>query len=72
MRSRILRNAERSRVIVTLKSGDSFAGVLFDHDSRALTLRNCEALGLHEDKTNAPVDGELIILLPDVHFVQRL
>lgn len=71
MRSRLLRNIERHRVLVTLKSGDSFLGVLWDHDSKALIVRNCEAVGVNEDKTNAPVDGELLILLADVAFVQR-
>jgi small nuclear ribonucleoprotein (snRNP)-like protein len=71
VRSRLIRNIERSRVLVTLKTGDAFLGVLYDHDSKALTLRNCEAVGANSDKTNAPVDGELLLLLADVAFLQR-
>jgi small nuclear ribonucleoprotein (snRNP)-like protein len=71
VRSRVLRSRFRQRCLVTLKTGDSFIGVLFDADNHALVLRNAEAIGINEDKTNAPVDGEILILLADVVFVQK-
>jgi small nuclear ribonucleoprotein (snRNP)-like protein len=58
------------RVLVTLKSGESFAGVLFEADYQALVLRQAEALGVGENRTNVAVDGEVVILRPDVAFIQ--
>jgi small nuclear ribonucleoprotein (snRNP)-like protein len=59
----------RSLVIVTLKGGSTFRGLLYDHDQDAVVLRNVEALtttGLPP----TPVDGELIVLMSDVLFLQ--
>lgn len=61
-----------SRVVVTLKTGESFGGVLFEADGGALVLRNTSALGAGEKSTDLPLDGELLILLPDVAFIQKL
>lgn len=71
MRSRVISSRLRERVIVTLKSGESFAGVLFSHDKQALVLRDTEALGAGENRTDLRLDGELIVLLADVSFLQR-
>lgn len=70
-RSRVISSRLRDRVIVTCKSGDSFAGVLFSHDAKALVLRETEALGAGERGTNLPIDGELILLLADVAYIQK-
>lgn len=69
--NRILRSIVRERVLVTTKDGASFVGVLFDIDRKALVLRQSEALGAADDKSNVPLDGEVIVLLPDVAFIQR-
>lgn len=61
----------RERVMVTTKAGDTFAGVLYSADKTALVLRSTEAVGAGENKTNLPLDGELIVLLADVAFIQR-
>lgn len=61
----------RERVIVTTKTGESFAGVLYSHDDKALVLREAQALGAGERATDLPLDGELIVLLPDVAYIQR-
>lgn len=71
MRSRILRDRLRSRVIVTLKAGDSFKGILFDHDGRVLVLRETIAVGVGQRQSDIPVDGELVILWDEVAYVQR-
>lgn len=71
MRSRVISSRLREKVIVTLKSGDTFSGVLFSHDDKALVLRESEALGAGENQANLPLDGELIVLVPDVAFIQR-
>ena len=70
-RSRVLSSRLRERFLVTTKDGATFAGVLFSHDSQALVLRNAEAVGEGENKTNLPLDGEIIVLLSDVAYLQR-
>lgn len=70
-RSRVLVSRFRERVLVTTKSGATFDGVLYSADDRALVLRNTSAVGEGENKTDLPLDGELILLLPDVAFIQR-
>lgn len=72
MRSRVIASRLRERVVVTLKTGDAFSGVLFSHDSKALVLRESEALGAGERRTNLALDGEIIVLLPDVAYIQKL
>ncbi len=67
----ILGNRWRSRVIVTLKSGDAFDGVLWSNDRRALVLRGASAVAAGERRENLPLDGEVIVLLSDVAFMQR-
>lgn len=71
MRSRVLNARLREKVIVTCKTGETFSGVLFSHDDKAIVLRQAEALGAGENKANLLLDGELIVLLPDVAFLQR-
>lgn len=67
---KLLRLRLRRRAIVTLKTGDSFSGILYDADSEAIVLREAEALGMGEKRTNLVVDGEVLILRGDVAYVQ--
>ena len=59
---------ERRRAIVTLKSGASFGGVLFEVDRESLRLRNADLLTGGEQPV--PVDGEVLILRADVAYLQ--
>jgi small nuclear ribonucleoprotein (snRNP)-like protein len=68
--SRVLRSHLRSRVIVTLKSGAAFDGVLVEADDRAWVLRDCTALGGSQSRP-IPVDGEVIVLAQDVDYAQK-
>lgn len=61
----------RDRVLVTLCSGEVFAGVLYEADDRSLVLRNSAAVGVAADRADVPVDGELLVLLTNVAFIQR-
>ena len=61
----------RERVVVTTKIGDTFDGVLYSADNKALVLRHAAAVGASDDKSDLPLDGELILLLADVAFIQR-
>lgn len=68
---RIIREHLRRRVIVTLKTGEAFGGVLFSADSEAIILRDAELLdGSSTDRQAQPVDGELIVLRPDLAYLQ--
>ena len=67
----VLKSRLRSRVVVTTTADMAFAGVLFESDRTALVLRNAEAVGVGENRENVPVDGEVLILLADVAFIQR-
>lgn len=70
-RSRVLTSRFRERVFVTTKAGDSFGGILYSADDKALVLRDASALGAGERSTDLPLDGEIIVLLPDVAYIQR-
>lgn len=68
--SRLLKARLRRRVIVTLHSGEAWGGVLFAADPQVWVLREATAIGAGENRTNLPVDGELIVLTGDVAYVQ--
>lgn len=71
MRSKVLRSRLRSQVFVTMHDGSSFGGVLWEADDKALVLRNAQALSAGPDSTNLPLDGEVVLLMFDVAFIQR-
>lgn len=71
MRSRVLTSRFRERVVVTTKAGAAFGGILYSADSKALVLRDASAMGAAEDKTDIALDGELIVLMADVAWIQR-
>jgi small nuclear ribonucleoprotein (snRNP)-like protein len=70
-RSRVLTSRFRERVIVTTKTGDTFSGVLYSCDDKALVLRDASALGAGERSADLPLDGEIIVLFPDISFIQK-
>jgi small nuclear ribonucleoprotein (snRNP)-like protein len=68
---RLIREHLRRKVIVTLKTGEGFGGVLFSADSEAVVLRDAVLLdGNGTDRTPTPVDGELLVLRADVSYLQ--
>ena len=71
MRSRVLKSRLRSQVFVTTHGGDTFSGVLWEADDKALVLRNAEAVKAGPDSSNLPLDGEVVLLMFDVAFIQR-
>ncbi len=70
-RSRVLSSRFRERVLVTTKAGATFDGILYSTDRFALVLRQASAVGEGENQTDLPLDGELILLLADVAWLQR-
>lgn len=68
---RIIREHLRRKVIVTLKTGEGFGGVLFSADSEAIVLRDVVLLdATATDRSHSPVDGELLVLRPDLAYIQ--
>ena len=68
---RLLRERLCDKVVVTLKSGSSFSGVLFKVDDRALILRDTQALGAAHNGDHLAVDGELVLFRTDIEYLQR-
>jgi small nuclear ribonucleoprotein (snRNP)-like protein len=71
-RSRVLSSRFRERVIVTTKTGHGFSGVLFSCDKAALVLRDVQAIGAGEDGVDLPIDNEIVVLLSNVDYLQRI
>lgn len=71
-RSKIVANRVRSKVLVTLKSGEAFEGVLWDADREALVMRGAALVGGVVQREHMPVDGEVVVLLVDVSYIQIL
>lgn len=65
---RVLRDRVRQQALVTLKTGEAFAGVLWDWDRECFVLRNASQLVAGE--APVPADGELVFLAADVAYVQ--
>lgn len=70
-RDRLLRERLCDKVVVTLKSGSAFSGVLFKVDDRAVILRDTQALGAGLNGDHVAVDGELVLFRTDIDFLQR-
>ncbi len=60
----------RKTVIVTLKTSESFKGVLYATAPDALVLRDVTALAVGAEAQHLPVDGELMLLRDDVAYLQ--
>lgn len=71
IRSRVLRSRLRERFMVTTKDGAAFVGVLYSIDSKALVLREAEAVAAADDKSNVSLDGEVLVFTADVAYMQR-
>lgn len=70
-RSGVVAQQARRRVVVTLKTGDAFAGVLYSADRDAFVLVEAVALASGPNGTdNVAVDGEVLILRADVAYMQ--
>jgi small nuclear ribonucleoprotein (snRNP)-like protein len=70
-RSTVLRSRLHHRVVVTLKSGPTFDGVLCSADQEAWVLRSAHAISAGQPGANVPVDGEVLILTADIEYAQR-
>lgn len=66
----LIRRTERSKVVVELKSGETFTGLLAATDAKTITLRSASSLG-PDGTRSVSIDGELLIPRGDVKFLQR-
>lgn len=69
--SRLLKKRLLSRVVVTLKSGQSFDGLLYAADPAVWVLRDSLALGMGEKGSPLPVDGEVVLFVSEIDYAQR-
>ena len=60
----------RRAAIVTLKTGEAFRGVTASLDARAVVLRQAVAVGAGPRSEDVTVDGEVLVLIQDVAYVQ--
>lgn len=71
MFSKVIANRVRTKVLVSVKTGEAFEGVLWDADKQALVLRGASMVGVAGDAP-AAVDGEVVVLMGDVAYIQIL
>lgn len=62
---------ERERVVVTLKSGAAYSGVLYEADERHWVLKGAVGLAAGDNRTDVPVDGELLLFTRDIDYAQK-
>lgn len=67
----VLRQTVKQRVIVTLKTGEGFDGLLFWADGKTWELVQAKALGVGERGADVPVNGTLLIPAENVAYCQR-
>jgi hypothetical protein len=67
----VVRSRLRQPIVVTLKSGGAFQGVLLSADRHAWVLRNAIALAAGDGGVNVIVDGEVLILTADIAYAQK-
>lgn len=61
----------RQRLVVTLKTGEAFDGVLYEADRQAWVLCNVTLLHGAPKGDHLPVDGEVLILTSDIAYTQK-
>lgn len=68
LRDRILRGLIHDRLVVTLRTGETFDGLLVEADDRVLRLANAD---LVSEKARVSVDGDLYLPRYEVIYMQK-
>lgn len=68
MRDRLLRGLLHDRLVVTLRSGETFDGLFIEADERVIRLANAD---LVTEKSRVSVDGDLYLPRYDVIYMQK-
>lgn len=66
---RLVRERLRDDVVVTMKNGEAFRGVLYAADRRSFVLRDAKVL--NDTARVVAVDGELILARDQMDYFQR-
>lgn len=66
---RLVRERLRDDVVVTMKNGEAFRGVLYAADGRSFVLRDAKVL--NDTARVVAVDGELILARDQMDYFQR-
>lgn len=66
----ILERLMRDRLVVTLKSAETFSGVLWECDEKLLVLRSCWVV-TPEGASDIMIDGDIVLLLADIAYTQK-
>ena len=67
-RDRLMRRTSRTTVVVTLKSGQAFKGILAEVDRQTVVLKHASALSRD---AAVKADGEVILSRVDIDYIQR-
>lgn len=67
---RFRRYPELRKVIVNLRSGTSFRGVVWRRTGPFMVLRNTEMLQDRDHAEQHIMDGEVLVKLADIDFIQ--
>jgi hypothetical protein len=67
-RDSIVRRSLRERFVFTIRSGESFDGLLIEADERTFRLADAWAI---DGKNRVRVDGELFLPRAEVSYLQR-
>ena len=67
-RDKLVKRALRERFIATLRSGETFDGLLVDVDEKTFRFTNAWAV---DGKNRISVDGELFLPRSEVLYLQR-
>ncbi len=67
-RDTIVRRALRERFVFTIKTGETFDGLLVDADEKTYRLADAWAI---DGKNRVKVDGELFLPRSEVSYLQR-
>lgn len=68
-RDRLLRELLRVRFVVTLKNGETFDGLLDDHDETTLEFLDVHAIA--KTGSRSEVDGRLYLPRSEIAYMQR-
>lgn len=68
---RALKQRLKSRVVVTLKSGDAFDGILWHADRDVWVLRSATAVHAGPNGSSIGLDGEVVLLASEINYAQR-
>jgi small nuclear ribonucleoprotein (snRNP)-like protein len=72
-RDKILRTLVLAKFVVTMKTGETFEGLLQTFDESTLVLVRADAVTVTTTaETRIPVDGALYIARSDIAYMQRV